>query len=83
MASEAERDRRSRMAVSTVHAPPKKGGAGGAFTWGSAHDTSMDFDATRVQQHVGVVTAAPPTTVQQQAVPFTANLSSSWVLNHP
>lgn len=37
---ESEKDRRSRMAVSTVHAPPKKGGAGGHFTWGSAQATS-------------------------------------------
>eukprot|EP00490_Sorites_sp_Unknown_P029567 CAMPEP_0114693266 /NCGR_PEP_ID=MMETSP0191-20121206/68855_1 /TAXON_ID=126664 /ORGANISM="Sorites sp." /LENGTH=327 /DNA_ID=CAMNT_0001986675 /DNA_START=125 /DNA_END=1108 /DNA_ORIENTATION=+ len=66
------------MAVSTVHAPPKKGGAGGAFTWGSATDTSMDFDASRVQQPVKVMTGAP---VVQQTVapsaPFTANLASA------
>lgn len=47
MATDADKDRRSRMAISTVHAPPKKGGAGGHFTWGSATDTSMDFDAPR------------------------------------
>eukprot|EP00438_Fugacium_kawagutii_P000038 Skav208224 [mRNA] locus=scaffold3686:111608:114039:- [translate_table: standard] len=78
MATDADRDRRSRMAISTVHAPPKKGGAGGAFTWGSATDASMDFDASNVQQPVKVVTGAP---VVQQTVmaasPFTANLASA------
>lgn len=78
MATDADKDRRSRMAISTVHAPPKKGGAGGHFTWGSATDTSMDFDASRVQQPVKVITGAP--VVQQTAAagtPFTANLASA------
>ena len=49
--ADADKDRRSRMAISTVHAPPKKGGAGGAFTWGSATDTSIDFDVPRLNSH--------------------------------
>ncbi|CAE7472201.1 PPA1 [Symbiodinium natans] len=76
--AEADKDRRSRMAISTVHAPPKKGGAGGAFTWGSPTDGSMDFDASRVQQPVKVVTAAAaPVQVQAAAAPFAANLASA------
>lgn len=75
--AEADKDRRSRMAVSTVNAPPKKGGAGGAFTWGSEKDGTMDFDASRLQQPVKVITAAAPVQVQAAAAPFTANLASS------
>ncbi|OLP89691.1 Soluble inorganic pyrophosphatase 1, chloroplastic [Symbiodinium microadriaticum] len=75
--AEADKDRRSRMAVSTVNAPPKKGGAGGSFTWGSEKDGTMDFDASRLQQPVKVITAAAPVQVQAAAAPFTANLASS------
>mmetsp|Transcript_87947 Transcript_87947/g.158562 ORF Transcript_87947/g.158562 Transcript_87947/m.158562 type:complete len:194 (-) Transcript_87947:272-853(-) len=35
-----EKDRRSRMAISTVKATPKKDGAGGQFTWGSMLDVT-------------------------------------------
>ncbi|CAE8608873.1 unnamed protein product [Polarella glacialis] len=35
-----EKDRRSRMAISTVKAAPKKDGAGGQFTWGSMLDVT-------------------------------------------
>ena len=75
--ADADKDRRSRMAVSTVHAPPKKGGAGGSFTWGSEKDGSMDFDASRLQQQVKVITAAAPIQVQAAAAPFTANVASA------
>lgn len=37
----ADKDRRSRMAYSTFHQEPKKGGAGGAYTWGSAGDVLL------------------------------------------
>lgn len=37
----ADKDRRSRMAYSTYHQEPKKGGAGGAYTWGSAGDVLL------------------------------------------
>lgn len=38
-----DKDRRSRMANSSVHAPAKKGGAGGHYTWGNAADV-QDFE---------------------------------------
>lgn len=37
----ADKDRRSRMAYSTYHQEPKKGGAGGAYTWGTAGDVFL------------------------------------------
>lgn len=75
--ADADKDRRSRMAISTVHAPPKKGGAGGAFTWGSATDTSIDFDASKVQQPVKVITGGPVAQPTVAATPFTANIASA------
>jgi len=34
------KDRRSNMATSSVNQPPKKSGAGGSYTWGSATDVT-------------------------------------------
>lgn len=59
--ADADKDRRSRMAISTVHAPPKKGGAGGAFTWGSATDTSIDFDVPQLNSHLKTYVCTPAT----------------------
>eukprot|EP00913_Durusdinium_trenchii_P006963 g6548.t1 len=43
-----------------------------------AQDTSMDFDASRIQQPIKVVTGAPVTATQPvQSSPFTANISSA------
>eukprot|EP00931_Biecheleriopsis_adriatica_P118235 TRINITY_DN93683_c0_g1_i1.p1 TRINITY_DN93683_c0_g1~~TRINITY_DN93683_c0_g1_i1.p1 ORF type:complete len:210 (-),score=43.86 TRINITY_DN93683_c0_g1_i1:277-906(-) len=47
MASE-DKDRRSRMAHSSVNAPAKKDGAGGRFTWGKADDV-QDYEPVGVQ----------------------------------
>eukprot|EP00931_Biecheleriopsis_adriatica_P115828 TRINITY_DN91581_c0_g1_i1.p1 TRINITY_DN91581_c0_g1~~TRINITY_DN91581_c0_g1_i1.p1 ORF type:complete len:352 (-),score=78.55 TRINITY_DN91581_c0_g1_i1:102-1157(-) len=72
-----EKDRRSRMSYSSVNAPPKKGGAGGAYTWGNAADV-QDYEPTPVQQPN--VTVAPAPAVYQQpvnTVPFTGSLSSA------
>lgn len=38
-----DKDRRSRMATSSVNAPAKKGGAGGKHTWGAAGDV-QDYE---------------------------------------
>ena len=53
----ADKDRRSRMAYSTYHQEPKKGGAGGAYTWGTAGDVFLvrmlgrRFQLLHVLQH--------------------------------
>lgn len=39
-----DKDRRSRMAFSSVNAPAKKGGAGGKHTWGAAGDV-QDYES--------------------------------------
>eukprot|EP00440_Ansanella_granifera_P020266 gb/GFBE01022016.1/.p1 GENE.gb/GFBE01022016.1/~~gb/GFBE01022016.1/.p1 ORF type:complete len:348 (+),score=67.07 gb/GFBE01022016.1/:1-1044(+) len=74
--AESEKDRRSRMAYSTVNANPKKGGAGGAYTWGTAGDVTEYVPTTYAQPSV---ITAPPVVVQsvQTAAPFTASLSSA------
>jgi len=70
-----EKDRRSRMAVSTMHQAPKKGGAGGSYTWGTAGDV-QDYDPAPVTETK--VTLAPQVVVQPgPASPFTANIASA------
>mmetsp|Transcript_50473 Transcript_50473/g.156217 ORF Transcript_50473/g.156217 Transcript_50473/m.156217 type:complete len:499 (+) Transcript_50473:122-1618(+) len=56
-----EKDRRSKMATSTVNAPAKKGGAGGSYTWGKAEDVT-DFEPVGVSgaEKVSVAPAAAP-----------------------
>lgn len=52
----AEKDRRSRMAYSTYHQAPKKGGAGGAYTWGSAGDVMLDWSiSTRIDHEIMII----------------------------
>lgn len=51
-----DKDRRSRMANSSVNAPAKKGGAGGKHTWGAAGDV-QDFEPVGVAE--SKVTTAP------------------------
>jgi len=75
----AEKDRRSRMATSTVHGAPKKGGAGGAYTWGAATDTTnygYVSQAACIQPSV-MMAPAPYTQPAQPAQPFVASLSSA------
>jgi len=59
-----EKDRHSRMLYSTVNAPAKKGGAGGAFTWGSAMDP-----AAMAYSPVGEAMAAPKIAVAAGPAP--------------
>ena len=68
--ADADKDRRSRMAISTVHAPPKKGGAGGAFTWGSATDTSIDFDVPQLNSHLCLLACNLPSSIQDGSFPY-------------
>mmetsp|Transcript_51733 Transcript_51733/g.123125 ORF Transcript_51733/g.123125 Transcript_51733/m.123125 type:complete len:232 (+) Transcript_51733:84-779(+) len=55
----ADKDRRSKMAHSTVKGPAKKNGAGGHYTWGRAGDVT-DFDPKGVQSEVKVTTTRVP-----------------------
>eukprot|EP00441_Pelagodinium_beii_P035430 CAMPEP_0197638112 /NCGR_PEP_ID=MMETSP1338-20131121/13130_1 /TAXON_ID=43686 ORGANISM="Pelagodinium beii, Strain RCC1491" /NCGR_SAMPLE_ID=MMETSP1338 /ASSEMBLY_ACC=CAM_ASM_000754 /LENGTH=362 /DNA_ID=CAMNT_0043210633 /DNA_START=69 /DNA_END=1154 /DNA_ORIENTATION=- len=75
MSADGEKDRRSRMATSTVNQAPKKGGAGGAYTWGTAGDVT-DFLPTQVVQQSVVTAAAPVYAQPAPAAPFTANVAS-------
>jgi len=74
-AAEADKDRRSRMATSTVNQAPKKGGAGGAYTWGAAGDVT-DFMPTQVVQQTVVMAPAPAATQPAPSSPFTASLAN-------
>lgn len=75
----AEKDRHSRMVYSTINAPAKKDGAGGAYTWGSATDVPTDWapiGVTEVAPKV-VVAAAPVQYITAPAVvqsPMNLNL---------
>jgi len=51
-----DKDRRSRMANSTVNAPAKKDGAGGSYTWGSAGDI-VDYEPVGLGGMTKVTTA--------------------------
>jgi len=55
-----DKDRRSRMATSTMHAPAKKGGAGGQWTWGGAADVRDYEPSGLVGSKVTVVPVQPP-----------------------
>jgi hypothetical protein len=63
------KDRRSNMVTSSVNQPPKKSGAGGAYTWGSATDVT-DYDPVGLNGMSKVVTSTgpSPTMVQQPAL---------------
>lgn len=70
----ADKDRRTNMAYSSVNAQPAKGGAGGAFTWGSAADVPMDYvPQGAVTQGVGVqvMPAASTSVIVQQPTTYT------------
>eukprot|EP00930_Biecheleria_cincta_P068808 TRINITY_DN56632_c0_g1_i1.p3 TRINITY_DN56632_c0_g1~~TRINITY_DN56632_c0_g1_i1.p3 ORF type:complete len:259 (-),score=32.71 TRINITY_DN56632_c0_g1_i1:50-826(-) len=75
----AEKDRRSRMSNSTMHGEPKKGGAGGAFTWGAATDTTNYGYVSQACMQPSVMVAPSPYTqpAQLPAQPFVGNLSSA------
>jgi len=45
--SPREKDRRSAMNTSSVHAHPKKDGAGGKFTWGAATENGEGVEMDR------------------------------------
>lgn len=67
----AEKDRHSRMVYSTINAPAKKDGAGGAFTWGSATDVPMDWAPIGMSEVAPkVIVAAAPTPVQYTTAPI-------------
>merc|ERR1719436_2320399 len=83
----AEKDRRTRMVVSSVNAPAKKGGAGGAFTWGSPLDAQqyeggpvVSTPTAAAAMPVGVMVAPAPQTTTVAAPsaqnPFQMDLSS-------
>mmetsp|Transcript_8666 Transcript_8666/g.17946 ORF Transcript_8666/g.17946 Transcript_8666/m.17946 type:complete len:297 (-) Transcript_8666:166-1056(-) len=63
-----DKDRRSRMATSTVNAPAKKGGAGGHFTWGAAGDVK-DFEPVGTSALCTKVTTNPAEGESAPAVP--------------
>mmetsp|Transcript_11862 Transcript_11862/g.26437 ORF Transcript_11862/g.26437 Transcript_11862/m.26437 type:complete len:185 (+) Transcript_11862:77-631(+) len=72
-------DRRTRMVHSSVHAPPKKDGAGGKYTWGAATDV-MDYAPVGLgTSPVGVMTAVQPSgpPAQMATSPFQANITDS------
>jgi len=52
----SSQDRRTRMLISSVNAPAKKGGAGGSYTWGSPLDVK-DYEPVGLQGGYGVVTS--------------------------
>lgn len=64
-ATATEKDRHSRMAYSTVRAPPKKDGGGGKYTWGSDTDPANFNYVSVPHNHVGVVTMPSPTVIAQ------------------
>jgi len=51
-----DKDRRSRMPTSSVNAPAKKDGAGGAYTWGSAADVT-DYEPVGLGGMTKIATA--------------------------
>jgi len=53
-----DKDRRTRMVTSSMKAPPKKGGAGGQFTWGSATEVDWYDPIGHTGVAVGVVTGS-------------------------
>jgi len=67
----ADQDRRTNMVNSSIKSQPAKGGAGGAFTWGSAMD-SQGFVPVGIGANVGVVTQAAPVTQVFQTAPAQA-----------
>jgi len=74
-----EKDRRTRMVASSIKAPPKKGGAGGQFTWGSATEVDWyDPVGLAAAPTVGVVTA-PATPVVMTTAPMQMVTTSSAV----
>ena len=72
-----DKDRRSRMAISTVHQAPKKGGAGGSFTWGAAGDVQDSYDPAPVTETKVMLAPAQAGAQPSPTGPFTANLASA------
>lgn len=56
--AEVAKTRRSNMANSSVNTPPKKGGAGGSFTWGAAEDVA-DYELVGFDAKTIGISAAP------------------------
>lgn len=72
-----EKDRHSRMAYSTVRAPPKKDGGGGKYTWGSDTDPA-NFEYVSVpHNHVSVVTMPSQMVVAQPGTTQTFRASAA------
>lgn len=69
-----QQDRRTRMVQSSMHAPAKKGGAGGSYTWGGVmdvtdyHPVGLNGASNVSVAHAPMVTAAPAQMMQQHAV---------------
>lgn len=72
----AAQDRRTNMSNSTVNQQPAKGGAGGAYTWGSALDV-QDFAPVGVTGGVGVMMAPAPV----MAAPVVLGGTASFQMN--
>mmetsp|Transcript_76385 Transcript_76385/g.236539 ORF Transcript_76385/g.236539 Transcript_76385/m.236539 type:complete len:306 (+) Transcript_76385:103-1020(+) len=62
-----DQDRRSNMVTSSVHAPAKKDGAGGCYTWGSAMDVA-DYPPINAAAFPQAVTLAPAPAPAQPVV---------------
>jgi len=68
------------MATSSVNQPPKKSGAGGSYTWGSATDVT-DYEPIGLNgmSKVVISTGPSPTMVQQPALPQrSVSLTDHW-----
>lgn len=73
------RDRRTNMVNSSINQPAKKGGAGGAYTWGSALDVT-DYGIPQGVQafpSAGVVIQAAPQQVFLPAQPLQVNMNDA------
>jgi hypothetical protein len=73
-------DRRSNMANSTMNAPPKKGGAGGGYTWGSPLDV-IDFEPVGVTGSVGVVVGTQSLPIVTSPTAVIAGPTTSFQMN--
>lgn len=75
--SEVAKNRRTNMSHSSINAPPKKGGAGGSFTWGAPEDVVdyllVGFDANTI----GITAAPAPNeeAICKTPAPLACNLS--------
>jgi len=80
------KDRRTNMAHSSVNAPPKKDGAGGAYTWGGATDVTdyapVGVDTSAVGVHTTYV-AQSMSGVPMQTVEYRHSATDFPVLGTP